>query len=39
MRSAYDTATEYREELEGEINRKRQSIVTADVLETAAEWS
>lgn len=39
MRSAYDTATEYCEELEGEINRKRQSIVTADVLETAAEWS
>ena len=37
MRSAYDTATEYCEQLEGEINRKRQSSVTADVLETAGE--
>jgi len=38
MRSAYDTATELAGELEGEINRKRQSQVTADVLETAAEF-
>lgn len=37
MRSAYDTATEFYEELEGEINRMRQSAVTADVLETSAE--
>ena len=37
MRSAFDTATALADELEGEINRKRQSQVTADVLETAAE--
>ena len=37
MRSAYDTATEYCEQLESEINRQRQSAVTADVLETASE--
>lgn len=37
MRSAYDTATEYCAQLEGEINRQRQSAVTADVLETASE--
>lgn len=37
MRSAYDTATEYYEELEGEINRMRQSAVTSDVIETSAE--
>lgn len=37
MRSAYDTATEYCAELEGQINRKRQSAVTADVIETSAE--
>ena len=37
MRAAYDTATEYFEELEGEINRIRQSAVTADVIETSAE--
>ena len=37
MRSAYDTASDYCEQLEGEINRKRQSSVTADVLETAGE--
>ena len=37
MRSAYDTATEYCTRLEGQINRKRQSTVTADVLETAGE--
>lgn len=38
MRSAYDTATEYCTQLEALINRKRQSSVTADVLETATEW-
>ncbi len=37
MRSAYDTATEYCAQLESEINRQRQSAVTADVLETASE--
>lgn len=39
MRSAYDTATDYCTQLEGQINRQRQSTVTADVLETAGEWS
>ena len=39
MRSAYDTATEYTAQLESEINRKRQSQVTADVIETSAEHS
>ncbi|MBR5202195.1 MAG: F0F1 ATP synthase subunit gamma [Clostridia bacterium] len=39
MRSAYDTATEYCEQLEREINRQRQSAVTADVLETASEFT
>lgn len=37
MRAAYDTATEYFEELEKRINRMRQSAVTADVIETSAE--
>ena len=37
MRSAYDTATEYCTELEGQINRLRQSLVTADILETSAK--
>lgn len=37
MRSAYDTATEYSRQLESDINRKRQSQVTADVIETSAE--
>ena len=37
MRSAYDTATEYCEQLEGQINRQRQSAVTADVIETSSE--
>lgn len=37
MRSAYDTATEYAENLDKEINRLRQSAVTADVIETSAE--
>lgn len=39
MRSAYDTATEYLFMLEGQINRKRQSAVTADVIETSSERS
>ncbi len=39
MRSAYDTATEYCARLERQINRKRQSAVTADVIETSAERS
>lgn len=39
MRSAYDTATEYGRQLEAEINRKRQSRVTADVIETSSEFS
>ena len=38
MRSAYDAAVEYEEKLEREINRKRQSRVTADVIETFAEY-
>lgn len=39
MRSAYDTACEYSEQLETQINRKRQSQVTADVIEIASEHS
>ena len=39
MRSAYDTATEYCAQLESEINRQRQSAVTADVIETASEFA
>ena len=39
MRSAYDTATEYCAQLESEINRQRQSAVTADVIETASEFN
>ncbi|MBR6812141.1 MAG: F0F1 ATP synthase subunit gamma, partial [Oscillospiraceae bacterium] len=39
MRSAFDTASEYCISLEGEINRMRQSAVTADVLETSTESS
>lgn len=35
MRSAFDTATAYSSQLEIQINRKRQSEVTADVIETA----
>ncbi len=39
MRVAYDAATEYCAQLEGDISRKRQSAVTADVIETASgEW-
>lgn len=37
MRSAYDTATDYRARLEGGINRLRQSLITADILETSAK--
>ncbi len=36
MRVGYDAATEYCAQLEGEINRKRQSEVTADVIETSS---
>lgn len=39
MRSAYDTACEYSAMLETEMNRKRQSQVTADVLEIASEFT
>lgn len=39
MRSAYDTACEYSEQLEMQINRKRQSQVTADVIEISSEYT
>lgn len=39
MRSAYDTACEYSAQLETEINRKRQSQVTADVIEVSSDFS
>ncbi len=40
MRAAYDAATEYCTRLEGEISRKRQSAVTADVIETSSgSWA
>lgn len=39
MRSAYDTACEYSTQLETQINRIRQSQVTADVIEISAEYS
>lgn len=39
MRSAYDTACEYSANLETEMNRKRQSQVTADVIEISSEFS
>ena len=39
MRSAYDTACEYSTQLEIQINRKRQSQVTADVIENSSEHS
>ncbi len=39
MRSAYDTATDYCTALEGQINRMRQSAVTADVIEISSERS
>ncbi len=39
MRSAYDTACEYSTQLDMQINRKRQSQVTADVIETSSEYS
>lgn len=37
MRAAFDTATDYCTRLEGQINRQRQSAVTADVIETSSE--
>lgn len=36
MRAAYDAATEYCAQLEREISRRRQSAVTADVIETSS---
>ena len=39
MRAAYDTACEYSAKLETEMNRKRQSQVTADVIEISSEFS
>ncbi len=39
MRSAYDTACEYSAKLETEMNRKRQSQVTADVIEISSEFT
>ena len=39
MRSAYDTACDYSAILETEMNRKRQSQVTADVIEISSEFS
>ena len=38
MRKAYDTASEKCAELESQINRLRQSAVTADVIETAEHY-
>lgn len=37
MRAAYDAATEHCAELEGQINRLRQSLITADIIETSAK--
>lgn len=39
MRSAYDTASDYSVQLESEINRQRQSVVTADVIETSSDFA
>ncbi len=39
MRSAYDTACEYAVQLETQINRKRQTQVTADVLEVSSDYT
>ncbi len=39
MRNAYDTACEYSAQLEIQINRKRQSQVTADVIEISSEYA
>ena len=39
MRSAYDTACEYSAQLETQINRMRQSQVTADVIENSSDFS
>lgn len=37
MRSAYETATDYSARLEGEINRLRQGLITADIIETSVK--
>lgn len=37
MRSAYETATDYCARLESEINRLRQSLITADIIETSVK--
>lgn len=37
MRAAYDAATERCAELEGQINRLRQSLITADIIETSGK--
>ena len=37
MRTAYDAATERCAELEGQINRLRQSLITADIIETSGK--
>jgi F-type H+-transporting ATPase subunit gamma len=39
MRNAYDTACEYSAQLETQINRIRQSQVTADVIEISSDYS
>ena len=39
MRSAYDTASEYSAQLETQINRLRQSQVTADVIEVSSDYA
>ncbi len=39
MRSAYDTACEYSVQLQTQINRKRQSQVTADIIENSSDYS
>ena len=39
MRSAYDTACEYSAQLETQINRMRQSQVTADVIEVSSDYA
>jgi len=39
MRSAYDTACEYSAQLKTQINRMRQSQVTADVIEVSSDYA
>ena len=39
MRSAYDTACEYSTQLETQINRMRQTQVTADVIEVSSDFA